>query len=53
MDFFCVSFLSRVDELNNLASLQCIEHCNANTEATGSNSVEAQKNFFSGYFAIA
>ena len=26
------------------------EHCSANAEATGSNPVEAQKNFFSGYF---
>ena len=26
------------------------EHCNANAEATGSNPVEAPKNFFSGYF---
>ena len=58
---FSVSFLSRVDELNRLASLQytCMpwvfiaqlgEHCSANAEATGSNPVEAPKNFFSGYF---
>ena len=26
------------------------EHCSANTEATGSNPLEAPKNFFSGYF---
>ena len=26
------------------------EHCSANAEATGSNPVEASKNFFSGYF---
>ena len=26
------------------------EHCSANTEATGSNPVEAPKNFFGGYF---
>ena len=26
------------------------EHCSANAEATGSNPVEAPKNFFSGYF---
>ena len=26
------------------------EHCSANVEATGSNPVEAPKNFFSGYF---
>ena len=54
---FSVSFLSRVDELNKLASLQYMvfiaqlgEHCSANAEATGSNPVEAPKNFFSGYF---
>ena len=55
---FCVSFLSRVDELNKLAGLQCmglhssklVEHCSANAEATGSNPVEAPKTFFSGYF---
>ena len=27
------------------------EHCSANAEATGSNPVEAPKNFFSGYFS--
>ena len=32
---------------------QLVEHCSANAEATGSNPVEAPKNFFSGYFAIA
>ena len=57
---FSVSFLSRrVDELNKLASLQCMglhfvaqlgEHCSANAEATGLNPVEDPKNFFSGYF---
>ena len=26
------------------------EHCSANAEATGSNPIEAPKNFFSGYF---
>ena len=29
---------------------QPVEHCSANAEATGSNPVEAPKNFFSGYF---
>ena len=29
---------------------QLREHCSANAEATGSNPVEAPKNFFSGYF---
>ena len=29
---------------------QLVEHCSANAEATGSNPVEALKNFFSGYF---
>ena len=29
---------------------QLVEHCSANAEATGSNPVEAPKNFFSGYF---
>ena len=54
---FSVSFLSRVDEFNKLAGLQCMglhssagEHCSANAEATGSNPVEALKIFFSGYF---
>ena len=54
---FSVPFLSRVDELNKLASLHCTvfiaqlgEHCSANAEATGSNPVEAPKIFFSGYF---
>ena len=32
---------------------QLVEHCCANAEATGSNPVEAPKNSFSGYFAIA
>ena len=33
---------------------QLVEHCSANAEATGSNTVESPKNFFfSGYFAIA
>ena len=32
---------------------QLVEHCRANAEATGSNPVEAPKNLFSGYFAIA
>ena len=48
-----IQFLSRVDELNKLASLQCVglqaqlgEHCSANAEATGSNPVEAPKKFF-------
>ena len=57
---FCVSFLSRVDELNKLAPpsiwvfiAQLVEHCSVNAEATGSNPVEALKNFFSGYFTIA
>ena len=48
---FCVSFLSRVDELNKLAGHQCmalhssplVERCSANAEATGSNPVEAPK----------
>ena len=30
-----------------------VEHCSAIAETTGSNPVEAPKNFFSGYFAIA
>ena len=30
--------------------VQLGEHCSANAEATGSNPVEAPKNFFSGYF---
>ena len=53
---FSVSFLSRVDELNKLASIwvfiaQLGEHCSANAEATGSNPVsEAPKTFFSGCF---
>ena len=54
---FSVSFLSRVDELNKLASLQYRvfiaqlgEHCSANAEATGLNPVEAPKTFFSGFF---
>ena len=54
---FSVSFLSRVDELNKLASLQCMGlHSSAgralqrHAEATGSNPVEAPKTFFSGYF---
>ena len=29
---------------------QLVEHCNTNPEATGSNPVEAPKNFYSGYF---
>ena len=32
---------------------QLVKHCSANAEATGSNPVEAPKNFFGGYFAIA
>ena len=32
---------------------QFLEHCSANAETTGSNSVEAPRNFFSGFFAIA
>ena len=32
---------------------QLVEHCSANAKATGSNPVEAPKNVFSGYFAIA
>ena len=32
---------------------QLVEHCSANAEATGSNLVEAPKNFYPGYFAIA
>lgn len=56
---FCVSFLYRLDELKfQVAGLQCMglhssagtEHCSMNTEATGSNPVEAPKNFFWGYF---
>ena len=53
---FCVSFLSRVDELNKLASLSsngllpASSLWVANAEATGSNPVEAPKVFFSGYF---
>ena len=31
---------------------QLVEHCSVNAEATGSNPVEAQKDIFSGYFAI-
>ena len=34
----------------NIASSE--SHCSANAEATGSNTVEAPKNSFSGYFAI-
>ena len=57
---FCISFLSRVDELNKLACLhsawvliaQLVEHCSAMAEATGSNPVKTARNFFSGYFAI-
>ena len=52
-----VSFLSRVDELNKLASLQCMGlHSSGGralqryAEATGSIPVEAPKNFFSGCF---
>ena len=54
---FSVSFLSRVDELNNWPAssiwvfiAQLGEHRSANAEATGSNPVEAPKIFFSGYF---
>ena len=49
---FCVLSLSRVDELNKLALsvwafiAQLVEHCSANAETTGSNPVEAPKNFF-------
>ena len=50
----CVSFFSQVDQLNKLASSQCMgllssagtEHCSANAEAMGSNPVEAPKNSF-------
>ena len=59
---FCVSFLSfhsfhgLMNSINWPASsvwvfiAQLGEHCSANAEATGSNPVEAPKNFFSGYF---
>ena len=58
---FSVSFLSRVDELNKLATpsiwvfiAQLGEHCSTNAEATGSNPVEAPKKpFFRVIFAIA
>ena len=58
---FCVSFLSQVEELNKFwpASrvwdfiAQLAEHCIENAEAMGLNPVEAPKNFYSGYFAIA
>ena len=57
---FCVSFLSRVENSINwpassvwVFKAQLVEHCSANAEATGSNPVEAPKNFFSDYFAIA
>ena len=51
---FCVSFFSRVDELNKLACPQWVfiaqlgEHCSANAEAMGSNPIEAPKNIFWG-----
>ena len=32
---------------------QLVEHCSTNAEATGLNPIEAPKNFFSGYFAVA
>ena len=32
---------------------QLVQHCSVNAEAMGSNPVEAPKNIFSGYFAIA
>ena len=32
---------------------QLVEHCRASAEVTGSNPVEAPKNPFSGYFAVA
>ena len=54
---FSVSFLSRVDELNKLASLQYMDlHSSAGTALQRlrrghvSNRVEAPKNFFLGYF---
>ena len=60
---FCVSFPSRVDELDKyrfwpassvwVCIAQLEGHCSANAEATDSKPVEAPKNFFSGYFAIA
>ena len=57
---FCVSFLSRVDELNKLAGSQSVGlHSSASRalqrehKGHGSNRVGAPKNFFSGYFAIA
>ena len=45
----------RVDKLASLQRMgqfiaQLGEHSSANTEATGSNPVEAPENFFSGYF---
>ena len=44
----CASFLTRVDELLVWVFIaQLVEHCSANAEATGSNLVEASKNFFS------
>ena len=47
----CVSFLSRVDELHVWVFIaQLVEHCSANTEAIGSNPVEAPKFFF--YFGL-
>ena len=53
------SFHGLMDSINWPASsvwvfiAQLGEHCSANAEATGSNPVEAPKNFFSGYFAVA
>ena len=54
---FSVSFLhGLMNSINWPASTiwvfiaQLGEHCSANAEATGSNPVEAPKNFFSGYF---
>ena len=58
--FILCFILSRVDELSKLASLhiwvfiaQLVEQCSTNVKAMGLNPVEAPKNFFSGYFAIA
>ena len=58
--FHSVSFLSRVDELNNWPALhvwvfitQLVDHCSMNVEGTGLNPNETPKTlFFSGYFTI-
>ena len=54
-----MKFLSRVDELNKLACLPCMDLHSSDgralqrdAEATGSNPAEAPKNVFWGYFAI-